>query len=75
LNLNNIDWAIVGGESGPGARPMEKEWVLDIRNQCDKVGVAFYFKQWGGVFKKKTGRVLEGRTWDEMPAAAELVAA
>jgi protein gp37 len=75
LKLNNIDWAIVGGESGPGARPMEKEWVLDIRNQCDKAGVAFYFKQWGGVFKKRAGRVLEGRTWDEMPAAAELVAA
>jgi protein gp37 len=75
LKLKNIDWAIVGGESGPGARPMQKDWVLDIRNQCDKAGVAFYFKQWGGVFKKKTGRVLEGRTWDEMPAAAELVAA
>ena len=75
MNLENIDWAIVGGESGPGARPMQKEWVLDIRNQCEKAEVAFYFKQWGGVFKKRTGRVLEGRTWDEMPAAAELVAA
>lgn len=75
LKLKNIDWAIVGGESGPGARPMQKEWVLDIQNQCRKAGVAFYFKQWGGVFKKKTGRVLEGRTWDEMPVAAELVAA
>jgi protein gp37 len=75
LKLKNIDWTIVGGESGPGARPMQKEWVLDIQNQCRKADVAFYFKQWGGVFKKKTGRVLEGRTWDEMPAAAELVAA
>jgi protein gp37 len=74
LKLKNIDWAIIGGESGPGARPMQKEWVLDIQNQCRKADVAFYFKQWGGVFKKKTGRVLEGRTWDEMPAAAELVA-
>jgi len=75
LKLKNIDWAIVGGESGPGARPMQKEWVLAIQNQCRKADVAFYFKQWGGVFKKKAGRVLEGRTWDEMPAAAELVAA
>jgi protein gp37 len=75
LKLKNIDWAIVGGESGPGARPMQKEWVLDIQSQCRKADVAFYFKQWGGVFKKKAGRVLEGRTWDEMPAAAELVAA
>lgn len=75
LKLKNIDWAIVGGESGPGARPMQKEWVLDIQSQCRKADVAFYFKQWGGVFKKKTGRVLEGRTWDAMPAAAELVAA
>jgi len=75
LKLKKIDWAIVGGESGPGARPMQKEWVLDIQNQCRKADVAFYFKQWGGVFKKKTGRILEGRTWDEMPSAAELVVA
>jgi protein gp37 len=75
LKLKNIDWAIVGGESGPGARPMQEEWVLDIKKQCHKAGAAFYFKQWGGVFKKRAGRVLEGRTWDEMPAATELVAA
>lgn len=70
LNLRDIDWAIVGGESGPGARAMHKEWVLDIRNQCQKAGVAFFFKQWGGTNKKKSGRELEGRTWDEMPEAA-----
>lgn len=67
LNLHGIDWVIVGGESGPGARPMKKEWVIDIRDQCVQSDVAFFFKQWGGVFKKKTGRELEGRTWDEMP--------
>jgi len=69
LNLKGIAWAIVGGESGPGARPMQEEWVLDIRDQCRKAGVAFYFKQWGGVFKKRNGRLLEGRTWDEMANA------
>ena len=67
LRLKGIDWVIVGGESGPGARPMSKEWVTDIRDQCAAHGVAFFFKQWGGVNKKKTGRVLGGRTWDEMP--------
>jgi len=67
LKLRDIDWVIVGGESGPGARPIEAEWVTDIRDQCQKAGVAFYFKQWGGVFKKRNGRLLEGRTWDEMP--------
>lgn len=67
LNLENIDWAIVGGKSGPGARPMKEEWVINIRDQCKKAGVAFFFKQWGGVNKKKTGRKLEGRTWDDMP--------
>lgn len=67
LNLRGISWVIVGGESGPGARPMAEDWVLDIRDQCLKAGVAFYFKQWGGVFKKRNGRTLEGRTWDEMP--------
>jgi protein gp37 len=70
LNLNGIDWVIVGGESGPGARLMEEAWVLNIRNQCNKKNVPFFFKQWGGVNKKKAGRVLEGRTWDEMPIAA-----
>jgi protein gp37 len=73
LYLRGIDWVIVGGESGPGARPMEPEWVTDIRDQCLKAGVAFFFKQWGGVQKKKTGRTLDGRTWDEMPADSELV--
>lgn len=70
MNLRGIDWAIVGGESGPGARPMDEEWVLDIRDQCLRANVAFFFKQWGGVFKKKTGRELEGRTWDQMPELA-----
>jgi len=67
MNLRGIDWAIVGGESGPGARRIDAAWVTDIRDQCLKAGVAFFFKQWGGVFKKRTGRELEGRTWDEMP--------
>jgi protein gp37 len=70
MNLVGIDWAIVGGESGPGSRPMNEEWVTDIRDQCLKANVAFFFKQWGGVFKKRTGRTLEGRTWDEMPILA-----
>jgi protein gp37 len=68
LDLEGIDWVIVGGESGPGARPMETSWVLDLRDQCQRAGVAFFFKQWGGVRKHKTGRVLGGRTWDDMPA-------
>jgi len=67
LDLTGIDWVIVGGESGPGARPMKPEWVTDIRDRCVAAGVAFFFKQWGGVNKARTGRVLEGRTWDEMP--------
>jgi protein gp37 len=70
LDLTGIDWAIVGGESGPGARPMDERWVVDIRDQCLHAGVAFFFKQWGGVNKKKAGRWLLGRTWDQMPAAA-----
>ncbi len=69
LNLRKIDWAIVGGESGPGARPMPSEWVTQIRDQCVNADVAFFFKQWGGVFKKRTGRLLDGTTWDGMPAA------
>ncbi|HYG63913.1 MAG TPA: phage Gp37/Gp68 family protein [Thermoanaerobaculia bacterium] len=68
LDLRGIAWAIVGGESGPGARPMDPAWVTAIRDQCRTAGVAFFFKQWGGVHKKRTGRLLEGRTWDEMPA-------
>lgn len=67
LNLAGIDWVIVGGESGPGARPMKPEWALDIRDQCTCRGVAFFFKQWGGTNKKKTGRLLGGRTWEQMP--------
>ncbi len=68
LNLDGIHWAIVGGESGHGARPMEPEWVRVIRNQCRRAHVPFFFKQWGGVNKAKTGRELDGRTWNEMPA-------
>lgn len=68
LNLRDIDWVIVGGESGPGARPVDPAWVTDIRDQCQRAAVPFFFKQWGGVQKKKRGRELEGRTWDEMPA-------
>lgn len=67
LNLNGIDWVIVGGESGPGARPIKEEWVTDIRDQCRKAKTPFFFKQWGGVNKKKAGRLLEGQTWSEMP--------
>jgi len=69
LNLQGIDWVIAGGESGVGARPMEEAWVLDIRDQCQASDVAFFFKQWGGVRKKKAGRILQGRTWDDMPEA------
>ena len=69
LDLTNIDWVIVGGESGPGARPMKEEWVLEIRDKCVAAGVPFFFKQWGGTVKKRTGRVLDGKTWDEMPVA------
>ena len=68
LDLTGIDWVIVGGESGPGSRPMVPEWVADIRDQCRRAGTPFFFKQWGGFNKKKAGRLLEGRTWDEMPA-------
>ena len=67
LNLKGIDWAIVGGESGQQARPMDASWVVDIRNQCQRAKVPFFFKQWGGLNRKKTGRKLEGRTWDEIP--------
>jgi protein gp37 len=67
LNLTNIDWVIVGGESGRNPRPMKAEWVLDIKSQCRENKVAFFFKQWGGTNKKKTGRLLKGRTYDEMP--------
>jgi protein gp37 len=68
LNLRGIHWVIVGGESGPGARPMEPTWVRTIRAQCRAARVPFFFKQWGGVQKKRHGRMLDGRTYDEMPA-------
>lgn len=68
LDLTDIDWAIVGGESGPGARPMLEEWALGLRDQCQAESVPFFFKQWGGVQKKKAGRLLEGKIWDEMPS-------
>jgi protein gp37 len=67
LDLSGIDWVIVGGESGPCARPMDKTWVTDIRDQCRKARVPFFFKQWGGPNKKKAGRELDGREWAEMP--------
>ncbi len=67
INLSGISWVIVGGESGPGARPMKREWVVSIRRQCRAYGVPFFFKQWGGVRKVKHGRELDGRTYDEYP--------
>ena len=67
INLKNIDWAIVGGESGPKARYMSPEWVISLRDQCIHQNVPFFFKQWGGINKKKTGRMLDGKYWDEMP--------
>lgn len=75
LNLGGIDWAIAGGESGPAARPMDPDWVRSIRDQCITNGVAFHFKQWGGVQKKQTGRVLDGRTWDELPTTKRTLVA
>jgi protein gp37 len=67
LKLDGIDWVIVGGESGPGARPMDPRWVSQILRVCQKSKVPFFFKQWGGVRKKRAGRLLDGRTWDEFP--------
>lgn len=67
IDLRSIDWVIVGGESGPGARPMKREWVVSVRDQCSLAGVPFFFKQWGGVRKKKQGRLLDGHTYDEYP--------
>lgn len=72
LDLTNIDWVIVGGESGPGARPIKEEWVLDIRDQCISAQVPFFFKQWGGKNKKKAGRELQGKTWNQMPSFKQL---
>ncbi|GFO59103.1 hypothetical protein GMST_14280 [Geomonas silvestris] len=68
LDLAGIDWVIVGGESGPGARPIKEEWVIEIQEQCTKARVPFFFKQWGGIHKKKAGRELQGKVWDQMPA-------
>ena len=67
IQLRGIDWVIVGGESGPGARPMQPDWVREIRDNCLQHGVPFFFKQWGGVFKKRTGRTLDDEIWDQMP--------
>ena len=67
IDVEGVSWVIVGGESGPKARPMKREWAIEVRDLCEREGVPFFFKQWGGVFKKKTGRTLDGRTWDEMP--------
>ncbi len=74
LDLRGIHWVIVGGESGPGARPIKKDWVIDIRNQCLATNVPFFFKQWGGPNKKRAGRLLEGRTWDDVPQLTVAVA-
>jgi len=68
LPLADVDWVIGGGESGPRARPMNEEWVKEIRDQCVAAGVPFFFKQWGGVNKKRTGRILDGRTWGQVPS-------
>lgn len=73
LNLKKIDWVIVGGESGRRPRPMKPEWVFEIHNKCIKENVPFFFKQWGGTNKKKTGRVLKGRTYSEMPIVKHLL--
>ncbi len=67
LNLKGIDWVIAGGESGPGARIVQKEWIIEIRDQCIDAGIPFFFKQWGGVRKKQNGKVLDGRVWNEFP--------
>ena len=70
IDIEGVSWVIVGGESGPGARPMDADWVREIRDNCLSSEVPFFFKQWGGVFKKRTGRILDGRTWDQMPQPA-----
>jgi hypothetical protein len=72
LDLDSIHWAIVGGESGPKSRPMNVEWVTEVRDQCLSARVPFFFKQWGSTNKKKAGRLLEGRLWDEMPLSPQL---
>lgn len=71
IDLDGIDWVIVGGESGPRARPIKEEWVIALRDKCEQASVPFFFKQWGGVNKKKTGRLLDGRTYDDYPRPAQ----
>jgi Protein of unknown function (DUF5131) len=73
LDLTDLDWVIVGGESGPGARPMQAEWVRDIRDQCTAAGVAFFFKQWAGLRPKSRGRELDGREWNDFPRCPRLM--
>ena len=75
VSLVGIDWVIVVGESGPGARPMDEQWVIEIKDQCESSDIPFFFKQWGGFNKKKAGRQLEGRTWDAFPITATATAA
>jgi len=70
--VDNLDWVIVGGESGPKARPIQESWVIEIRNRCLKHNIPFFFKQWGGVNKKKSGRLLDGKYWDEIPSTKDL---
>jgi len=72
INLEGIDWVIVGGESGPFARPMKPDWVIDIRDQCLAADIPFFFKQWGGVNKKRNGRLLNGQIWNNMPQESYL---
>ena len=71
MNLENIDWVIVGGESGRSPRLMKQQWVFDILKQCEKANVKFFFKQWGGLNKKKNGRIINGKTYDDMPSIRE----
>jgi len=73
INLEGIDWVIVGGESGPGARIMKPEWATGIRDQCIAANVPFFFKQWGGINKKRNGRTLGGRTWNQKPESREAI--
>ena len=73
INLKKIDWVIVGGESGRKPRPIKEEWIIDIKDQCQKANVAFYFKQWGGINKKKNGKSLHGKQYTEMPEIANSI--
>jgi len=73
MNLEGVDWVVVGGESGPKSRPVEKEWVVDIKEKCETFGAKFFFKQWGGFNKKKNGRVLDGEIYNQMPKLPEVM--